>query len=115
MLGTIEVSISWAALAVFVALMGLWVSSQGVLLWKFVQHTNNNERHTSGKVIAKDICDSLHDGQNEKIINIKNDLTGLKGYIADVDSRAAKAVEGLRKEVNETNKLLVQFMAENKK
>ena len=95
----INIMMSWGAVSVLatliIAMMGTW----GVLFWKFNEHTNNSDVHINKHVhlVTRETCNITKE-------NISQSLKEVKETNKDLANK-----------LDETNKLLVQFLAHNQK
>jgi hypothetical protein len=95
MLAEINIIVSWGAVAVIVSLLGLYLGTLGTLLWKFVSHTNDINRHLTGKerFVSTEKCDISHK-------NSEDQLNKQTAYIGDVENRITAAHKELKEDIN---------------
>jgi hypothetical protein len=82
MLGNIEIIVSWPAVAVFVTLIGLYISTIGMLYWKFFMHAKDQDVHVDKniKVVHQDTCKATTDAMRlslermERLLDANNSL-----------------------------------------
>ena len=89
MTSSLNINISWGAVAVLVTMVLAYLGTVGTLVWKLYAHVGDNSKHLTGQeLVTAGVCEATSQ-------SIQRELEETRKYVGDSEVRMTKRLEDI--------------------